>query len=1536
MLKSKKIKKEKQPKIKNPLLKRIGRFLLRFVLIILFVFIIFTSTFIVLSFNAGFRRWSSKELLDIVNSQLEGKIEFSDYKYQFPNQIDLYNVRLLAAGDTLAYIQHLHLHFVINRLFAQKVLVRNLILDNPRIKILRSMTDSTWNVEHIAKPSGDTTTKPLPNWVIKVENLKINHSEFFMIDSTTADFSAKYFATNNIHLNDFNLSLSSNVELAKQSFMANIDTISFNELNSGLKLKPSSIIAALDKKHIQLTNTKIALGESNININYKLDSVNIFGNKEESDLKRGILNLKINADKLNTEEFSKIASLPIKINGNFSLNSEIIGKLNNLDIKSFLLKNNSTNINLNGNVKNLLISDSINYHVNINQINATYSHLKKILPDIDFRSIPDFGNLILSKTWIDGNPDSISAEIQLNSRLGKIIGPLGFGMKGDIKTYSASLDFTSINLGPILHGDSLKSMLNGKLILSGMGTNLDELKSNLNLNIKDSYYNNIDIIELKSALSINNRKIDIDTLSALFRELQNQDNGIITPTSKIFANGWLNLQNEKIPSYKLDVLFNSLNLAKLLKTGFTPRNISGKLEIEAEGFNPDSISGNLSLSVEECVFGDRELFPFNTNIHIKRFNKDSRMINIYSDYITAELYGKFNFSTLFSTVANQGVYLGEYVASKFNFIGNDSQKRINLPENNKKIESFAPIDLNFRASIKDLTVISTIVDNFDIFSKADIELKIKSDAKHSQITIDSVSVSTFKLAIPDFRLQTSPLIFYGGFDLSINDSLPRLDRLDLNVKAKSDININSLILNSPEADIKFKNDIAEIYVNSGINNFLKINSNGKINFNDKSINLVLDTAKLNYNGSYNWVSTKPLSVIYNSKGFNITQCQFERKNAESISISGLYNINTAENLKINVKGLPTKDIMKFIPENQKQYIKSLGGKIDSLEANLNGKFENPDIKFNLHGSDLVVNGTYIGNLSSELEHKNAIVTGFLDIINKKIPTNNNTISVDINSLPLDLALMSVKERLHRRFPINLNITSDGIPLEIVSPFVPGITNLTGNANANILVEGKSIDEIDYHGKLDFNNSSLIVQSTNVKYLAEGSCDVEKDKVTIKNVALRNMRRDTPDGLANITGTVKLDNFNIDSLDIKVETQQLLVLSSASMKTMPTLYGDFVISSGENPIHFYGTLLEPNLDGDINVLKADLKMPKEIESQKVSSALTYVIKDNKLFIYDSSSTQPINIITSDSAKTQSPIKKEVQERSMADLINYNLSIKILGRLDVNMEIFTLSQLKALIGTPDRNIPIRYVKNRDSKRATLYGQLVVKKGSSFEYFKKFDTEGEISFPTGSMENPGVNLVARNSFRTSNKNETKNYVVSLYITGTKNNPNIRFAYTINGEQATGDSTQISEDALFLILTGKTKADLTNSGSPIMSALPTKEFGTLGASLGASYLLTQMLSGAGIESANIDFNEGNVNIDQARFKLTGKLFGDVRWEIGGTVADIASNNEISIDVPLTSLLKANLLNMNFQLTHSSNISTTPSLDQKVWEIKFKLGGSW
>jgi len=122
--------------------RKLSKFLLKLSVGILSFLIGLSIVIIILSQFYGFRHWAANSILGIVNDGLEAKIEIGDLDFFHLDGIELIDVRMLVAGDTLAYIPRLAVDVQFEMLWDSKAHVNRLIMEKPRIKLLRAMDKS--------------------------------------------------------------------------------------------------------------------------------------------------------------------------------------------------------------------------------------------------------------------------------------------------------------------------------------------------------------------------------------------------------------------------------------------------------------------------------------------------------------------------------------------------------------------------------------------------------------------------------------------------------------------------------------------------------------------------------------------------------------------------------------------------------------------------------------------------------------------------------------------------------------------------------------------------------------------------------------------------------------------------------------------------------------------------------------------------------------------------------------------------------------------------------------------------------------------------------------------------------------------------------------------------------------------------------------------------------------------------------------------------------------------------------------------------
>jgi hypothetical protein len=154
--------------------------------------------------------------------------------------------------------------------------------------------------------------------------------------------------------------------------------------------------------------------------------------------------------------------------------------------------------------------------------------------------------------------------------------------------------------------------------------------------------------------------------------------------------------------------------------------------------------------------------------------------------------------------------------------------------------------------------------------------------------------------------------------------------------------------------------------------------------------------------------------------------------------------------------------------------------------------------------------------------------------------------------------------------------------------------------------------------------------------------------------------------------------------------------------------------------------------------------------------TTTAQNDSAFYNSIQSAKTAQVLYQDSAYKNARIPNP-SGRSLLDVIDVDTEIRFVGPFQVNMSFGVLETLKARIGQINPNQPLRYVQNIEEGKK-LYGNLRVEEGSTYSFYRTFNATGTLSFPTGDIKNPSLELQAiLNSQRVGNNSTLELYTVT-----------------------------------------------------------------------------------------------------------------------------------------------------------------------------------
>ncbi len=1457
-----------------------------------------------------------------INKTINAKVDVDDFRLYSLKSIELYGVAMTMDSDTIAAIPEATAFFNLGDLLDGKIFLTSLALDKPVINMLRDSA-GVWNVSKIPKSNPNDTTPPADTKIL-FSNLEMNDGEFRMYDPYAPKSESNGFNTSNLHLKDLNFSGELFIRPAKKKLVADMSNLSFYEAVMEKKLSPTNFTFMIDSNYVKIEDLEYQNDVTELELDAEINGIDIFGGIKDGDFETAKVDVRANAKELDVAELFEILNVPAKFKGQYDVNLDASGTMDNILVDKFEMDLDNSNLNLTGNIKHVTNPDKMYFDLKTNDSYLTYNDIKYFL-NLSGGNLPNFNFANFYYLRMTGNPKDLHFDINANTGVGGMDGKLIVHTMGDLEIeYSGKIK--SVNVKK-LFPDAIATNLNGNVKAKMQNVTSDNPFISLDYNGGKNRIDNFNMSALN--IKFNSERFETFSLDTIYAEFGSTSLSYIPDEvikKYVTGSGSLTIKKERKNSiYNLDLFYNALNLKEMLDSDDMPTYLSGFSKLNGSGIEIDNIVGNFETEIETIMFDDRSFFPFNFDLIVEKKSIDNRKILFDSDFGSITLEGNYNFQNTIDALQKQGYYMYNFIANKINKLIPEDQAVLNQLKllEVEKIGEYNPIDANLNVKISDFSFITAFLDSVNLTMDTELNFQIFANKDESSLNINKLLVDGLYYNKGNQTITSDKIEAEGGLFMELQDSMSVFSDFNLDAKAEKKISINDNSFNYPQISLQFDGDQFDFTGASDINNQIDLAFDGNTNLIPGGVRLGFSRLDISYKDQYTLQLSEEIDATFVDGGFTINSMQMENPNAdETITISGEYNADTENfsDFNLAISSLDIKGIKPFLPRRNQAQFDQIDGKIDSLQIMINGSVSNPKMDFFVTSDDIKINEQMVGDIESELKYRNKNLTGNLIIEHysdeEAFP---ELINGEINSLPLDLSFTEVEDRFGTGKQVDIEFDIDSLPLSIVSPFVPSISFLKGIGKGKLMIGGAMPDGLTLDGILRFNNTSFLVDATNVSYRAKGGLILRENNIFLEDVMLYNQQDDLSNGRAEVTGKIALENLNINTLDIGMKTKRFLVMRNETQKVKKDLYGKLIISTESDSLRFWGSLEKPNLEGYVALESADLKMPDEEEVQLVKSKFIYKrIGDLITASYG----------REDSVRVQKTARAQEVQESLMDLLNIDLDLEFRGRTLVDMQINQFLRTSVIIGTPINVKSIRYVKNRNNKEAKLYGKIVLKEGSKLSFFKTFDISGDINFPTGDISNPQLDLKAEYQGTTR---DYKQFNVEIFVTGTKENPILRFEYDVAGDSGYGDKEKKLTDIMSLLLTGntsKSNGGNSNSGQDI-------NFQSTIASDILTRQVAQELGKLGL-SAQIDFED---NFEDARVKIGGDIVGGARWSFGGNVNDI-SGSRIEFEIPLDdfiNLTEEEWLNILLNFTYVNSPETVKTDENQIhWEGKLKLGGSW
>ena len=472
---------------------------------------------------------------------------------------------------------------------------------------------------------------PFPDWNINLDALDLKHINL-KFDDISAAVPGEGIDFAHIQVDDLNLGVS-NAKITPESIAVNIRNLSLTE-KSGFKLTKLACEISADGQSANIKNLNLVTPNSSIKADVAIKMASIksltqdMGSTEISlELEgsmAGFKDILFFSPGLSEITFVKNKQL---LNPAFKFNAG--GTVDNIHLELANVQiSENTQLKVSGIVTGLPEVNNLNFLLNIDTLYSTKNDLYTFLDSSMFGSI-NIPQVVGLSAVGEGSPDSLSANISVNSSFGSFIADIYFDDPGSVlrDTFNLDLSVIDFKLDEFVADTTLKP-INLNLEITGTGAFSDSASANLKASIQSPEFNGY-------------KYQDIFLTASMHKMIFDGRMGSADPNANFNLDFNANLSPER-QHFGIDLDLSLINFHAL---NFIAEKVALETRIKATAnyHNADDLDAEIKFS-HINIYQNNALLPFNTASIITRLTPDSSYLSINSTPLNATV--KSNISSV--------------------------------------------------------------------------------------------------------------------------------------------------------------------------------------------------------------------------------------------------------------------------------------------------------------------------------------------------------------------------------------------------------------------------------------------------------------------------------------------------------------------------------------------------------------------------------------------------------------------------------------------------------------------------------------------------------------------------------------------------------------------------------------------------------------------------------------------------------------------------------------------------------------------------
>jgi hypothetical protein len=1496
----------------------------------------------------GFRSTLLGYIHSHYHSVLNGTLNIGRLEGNLITGIRLYDVSLRNADTSLFTADRIELTHDPLALFFKRVSLGRVSIVNPHIRVIRSARGE-WNLTGLFVSSQDTAAS---SWVVSIKNLELVNARVQMLDSVLIDERARGVrdvpppgVVDYARVTLDSLNIEAGLRIVPSETDLQLRMMSFTVENPRIHLRHFGGDFKLAQTEASISNMSLETDRSRLKLEAKLSKTDITGINDVAELKTKPVNLDLDAETIDTRELKQFLYPWVDfLDRNVTLRVQVNGEFGRLNVRKVEVETPQSSINLAGTVSYLDHPKNLELDLFSNSSVVDPDDISAHVPGLSLPSMGTLGRTRFRLTF-KGPPTDFAATLHAETDAGSV--DLRGQLKiSDVLMYKTEFETGDLDLGTLFGDDQLNSRLNTAGTVSGIGTNVHTASTVARVEVDSSEFWGMPIGKSAFVFDLNS--------GVLRSHVQ-----LNARTTTIELSSVLNLPQQDSVSYTLNGSVNALNLADIIRSEQFASDLSFMVRATGRGTSISRLNNSGTISFLRSAYGD---VPFETGdleTVLNFANKQRAFFSMRSEPVDLDVEGDFTLPTLIENIINGEQIVSGAIAHRFETLdslpGSPSFQGIRTPGVLLQHRRPKYVDVSYRLQAKNLYPVG-------VFFRENLSGSLSMDGTMKG-TLDSLDFGG-RARVGSFAYRSrNDLYTFGAGSLSVDlNNISRtgmLGALDARVDARTDrFSVNDLAFYNTSLGFASRQDSGSYQWSALVDSVYQVDVEGGSVF--ASNVYTFELSQLHVGMDFYILENNDPVVLRLGRGVVYVDDLAVSHEVEELGIGGHYSPGGTSDLRVTVKDFLLNNLNSILGKTK------LAGPVQELNGILNGTVvlkgstSDPDLMLDLTTNGFRSRNTVFGQVVARSSYTNHLLSLFVELRNRQ---NEQEAKPDLLISGTVPYVPGAADDVNRapKGQINLTMYSKGLNLDFLDPFLPAVSNLSGTLICDMKIRG-TVDAPAYEGSITIQGARFLFDPLGINFLVNGKLIPNGNRVGLDNFVIRNVAEDRSDGEMKLAGSFSLAALTLEDFDFAADGQ-LLVMKESSRLAGQKFYGDLVLATGTDGVHWQGKLSDSKVSGDVLIKSGKITFPPDREAvAEASRTINVIFKD------DTSKAAPITVSKAQAAETipmlssqyaslgpvtdlaHAPVAQatttpdvpptETEQKSFLDNITYDLNIDVQSPTSMRF-VFNTQPSEELYA--DLKGKLAFFKSAAQTRLT--GEVTLE-GRSFYYFlKRFDASGKVDF-TGDPVNPELDVTAKyegihtlDTLSVNGIDAPKNVNgqrltservdVLLQITGTKNKPKTKFSLEFPDRDKNSQyvSKDPDADAMSFLLTGYLKDELDPQQRG--SFLTVNMLSSLTAGLITGPLTNALKKQiSAIQSVDLQYYGGDWNKTDVR--VTAEISSAV-IRFGGRVIEGINNTNVSVEIPVGSVFGSDRWR-NLLFKYERKVDAVESVDQRTQSNSLSL----